>query len=209
MDGVYYVVRPEIVPATFEVTTVDKLNDALTKATDGDTINLAMGTYDLGNTQLSINKSLTIQGADGVILDWSTGVSGSVGIYVENAANVVFDNITFKHAAYHSLAGRPQWSGSLTVRNCTFDEGYGIFLGAGTGKLIVDRCVFDGRDIAIGGLDAGKTDWDRVTITNSSFIGCTEAIGFKTIGINGEDIFADMQANHNVVGLNQIKGYTV
>ena len=73
---------------------------------------------------------------------------------------------------------------------------------------MVDNCFFDDRDFAIGGLEEGLADWNRVTITNTDFTGCNEAIGFKLIGITAQEILDDLLANGNTgVGLDQIKGY--
>ena len=203
VDGTYYYeVGVEKINMIHSVATVEQFNAALANAVDGDTIMVASGSYSFEN-EVKVNKNVTIQGSTGTIFESNRN---KVAIYIEDDADVTFDNITFKEAGYHYLAGRPNWSGSLTVTNCVFADGYGIYLGEGTGELIIDHCFFDDRDCAIGGLENGKTDWERLTITNTDFTGCNEAIGFKSNGtITAQEILEDLLANNNTgVGLDQI-----
>ncbi|MBI5503605.1 MAG: hypothetical protein HY899_02310 [Deltaproteobacteria bacterium] len=106
---------------------------AITKASAGDTVNVAAGTY---NEQISITKALTVTGADGAVLDgtglaptWTTGVkirSGNVTFNNIDVTNYTQDGIT----AYDNI-DMP----NLHITNCKISNiqpgywGFGIYVG--------------------------------------------------------------------------------
>lgn len=143
------------------------------------TVYLTEGTYELGE---SVSSDLTIVGDGNVVLKTKAPVSGdNAGIHVSGSADLTVEGVTFKAegAAARGIATAPGYTGTISIKNCTFDGvATGIFLNACAGGTI-ENCVFQNCDagISVDGLS------DTLTIKNCSFSGNTEDIGTATTAI--------------------------
>ena len=143
------------------------------------TVYLTEGTYELGE---SVSSNLTIVGDGNVVLKTKAPVSGdNAGIHVSGSADLTVEGVTFKAegAAARGIATAPGYTGTISIKNCTFDGvATGIFLNACAGGTI-ENCVFQNCDagISVDGLS------DTLTIKNCSFSGNTEDIGTATTAI--------------------------
>ena len=131
--------------ATHNVTTVEGLRDVVANAASGDVVQITNpGTYAPG--QMHIPQNITIQGTEGVKLDYSTFRTGA-GISFGNVPN----GATFKDLEIYvgclnedNIGGHGGWqwdtfsSGVLTFDNCKFS---GLF---GNGKInhCFKNCTF-------------------------------------------------------------------
>ncbi len=101
--------------ATYPVTNAAELQNAITTAADGDTIQLTGNFQDIG--QIAINKNLTITGGT---------VTGNSSFAVGSNQNVTFTGVTFTdiNNATNNLSAiyASGLAGSLTVTDCTFAD---------------------------------------------------------------------------------------
>ena len=208
VDGVYYTVTPEIVPAVFKVATVDDLKIALNDAQNGDTIELGEGVYTL-DTVLRINKAITLKAADG---------ADSVTLKAAAASNVIIANpaagktITLEGLKFVSVSGMHSVTadnaGTVEYINCTFSgAGHGIYVSDDSNSnvlAVIDGCTFDNLNVAIGGIQK----WDDVAITDNTFVDCSEAVGYVSAGATGVNVLNTLVANGNTgVFESNVKGY--
>ncbi len=93
------------------------------------TVYLTEGTYELGE---SVSSNLTIVGDGNVVLKTKAPVSGdNAGIHVSGSADLTVEGVTFKAegAAARGIATAPGYTGTISIKNCTFDGvATGIFL---------------------------------------------------------------------------------
>ena len=128
-----------VVAATANAATINVPSDyptiqaAINAAAAGDTINVAAGTY---HEQLTILKALTINGADGAVLDgtgllptWTTGVQIKSGNVTFNNIDVI--NFTQDGITAYKKADMP----NIHITNCKVANiqpgnwGFGIYVG--------------------------------------------------------------------------------
>ena len=105
---------------TWNVDTAARLSEALSGAKNGDTINIAAGTYSI-TSALYIEASITIRGAgrDTTILDGG-GSSRIFFVEAPSGSTVAIDGLTF-HNGSASLGGALYVSsGAVTVEDCDF-----------------------------------------------------------------------------------------
>lgn len=152
---------------------------AVNAASDGDTIDVAAGTYDLGST-LNITKSVTIRGADrySVLLD-ASGVSG-YGIHV-HADGVILSGFTLKGPAALvavSYGIKVEGSNGLTINNVNV-QGSGRseidlngVMGATLTNIAVDGqgtpgtglAMTDSRNITMNGITTNGNNWGGIAV---------------------------------------------
>mgnify|MGYP002631146168 CR=1 FL=1 len=109
------------IAATNSVSPGDDIQAAVDGATDGDTIELAAGTYFLPPwEQINVSKSITIRGVGGRDLTIVDGGYSTRGFYL-NAPNIVIEG--------------------LTIQQCFENEGAGIYFAGGAGTIIRDCAI--------------------------------------------------------------------
>ncbi|MGF7119246.1 hypothetical protein [Methanobacterium oryzae] len=124
------------------------IQSGVTAASDGDTINIADGTYSgTGNNQITIDKNMNITGQsqNGTIIN-GTGT----WIFYNNANNVTIQNLTFVNAGngalYDDYGGAiyNNYYANMTINDCTFKENTAYGGGAimNDGNMIINRCTF-------------------------------------------------------------------
>src|SRR5690606_26557945 len=79
----------------FATATAGNLGRAVDLATDGDTVNVADGTHNIGSTRLIVDQSITLAGQSeaGAIID-GRGVGGGLGTMLVSADDVSLSNFT-------------------------------------------------------------------------------------------------------------------
>lgn len=121
----------------------DKPSAAIKAAKDGDTIEIAAGTYERDCSY--VNKdNVTIRGVgDGrAVLDAKGTSAGRKGILVTVGKNITIENIEFQNAGGEvNAAGIRAEGENLTVRNCKFLECNDALLG-GKGEVLIEHCEF-------------------------------------------------------------------
>jgi len=143
---------------------------AIDDAIDGDTIEVAAGTY--LESEMHIDKSLTIQGAgrSDTIVDVDGKTEGFYidtdnvtikDLTVKNAGldNIVFSFVTVSNATIDNIASLDSEFAGLKVHNSTITN------------LVINNCLFSGN--ATHGMRVSETGGgvDGMTITNSHFDG--------------------------------------
>lgn len=117
------------------------------------TIHLADGTYkDIGNTNLTINKNMTIIGQSkaGTIIDGQG--QGSI-FTINHGITVTFKNLTLSNASTNKNGGAINNNGTVTASNCNFNKDTATSLGGAiynNGTLTVSNCNFT-QNTAMGG----------------------------------------------------------
>jgi len=119
--------------ANWSVSTVAQLKSAISKAANGDTIQVKAGTYHITEPGgILVTKSLTIVGQGGRA-NFEADVPVEKGIFTikSTVASVTFSNIGFHDAANKddNGAGIRHQGGDLNVTNCLFDNNENGILG--------------------------------------------------------------------------------
>jgi WD40 repeat protein len=129
-----------------------KIQEAITAASEGDTIQVKAGTY---QENLTITKRLTLQGEgkdkvtiQGTVTILSTKlvtlsgftVKGGQGVYIEDSTTVVFSDNAFVESTAEGLLAR---SSSITVRGnlISRNKSYGLLLVLGSKALITGNTI--------------------------------------------------------------------
>jgi parallel beta-helix repeat protein len=129
-----------------------KIQEAITAASEGDTIQVKAGTY---QENLTITKRLTLQGEgkdkvtiQGTVTILSTKlvtlsgftVKGGQGVYIEDSTTVVFSDNAFVESTAEGLLAR---SSSITVRGnlISRNKSYGLLLVLGSRALITGNTI--------------------------------------------------------------------
>ncbi|MBQ6901061.1 MAG: hypothetical protein IJN72_09475 [Firmicutes bacterium] len=110
-SGAVVTTPPAPNPGTVTVTTAAELKSAIANAgTEPRTINMAAGTYDVGDFDVLAGKNITLNGTSGTIIE------GQMKLY----SNLTIDGITFNCGGQTPLTA---YTG-ITVRNCIFNDPY-------------------------------------------------------------------------------------
>ena len=147
---------------------------AVNAASDGDTINIAAGTY-----QENVNifeETLTLQGAgvDNTIVD---GVQNGDPVFEISCATVTLEDMTITNGMSTIGGGISSFSSTVAVNNCTISNnmvvGSGIFTGDGGGIFIDSESAMDVSNSTIssnmGDVGGGiNNDGGRLTITDTT-----------------------------------------
>lgn len=152
------------------------LQEALTKAQDGDTIELLSGDYPGG--WLIEGRRLTLRGmaGDKPIVFRGDGKAGAAkALLTVRGGEVRLENLEFRGARSQegSGAGLRFEGGRLTIENCSFfDNEYGLFaINDEKAELQIQRSVFGMAPRVVGGLhhllNVGRIA--RLTVTASRF----------------------------------------
>jgi hypothetical protein len=153
---------------------------AIDAASDGDTIEIAAGTYN--EYDITIDKSLTIQGAGAGKTVVDAQYMG--GVFLIEDYTVEMSSMTIQN-------GKGSWGGgincgincwgSLTLTNCVISgneaerSGGGIFLG---GPLTMTNCTVSGNKASLGGgIGAAWCTSYLTTMTNCTLSGNTAGAG--------------------------------
>jgi len=181
---------------------------------------------------LVVSRNLTIRGpatAPGVTIAMATGVQKR-HIYLESAAALLLDNVTFANGRATDFGGSILSRGYLTVRGCTFTgnhsdgEGGAIQSWGDSPRLNIENSTFSGNSAGTGGaFDGGALEMNfrHLTIVNNTtpsgqavvlwknpgtFINCLvagntgEGIGLS----NGASLSA--QSTNNLLGVGSTGG---
>ena len=159
----------------------DAINDAISKASSGDTINLGENkAYDIGNDTIEITKSINIKGNNVNI----TAGSSSYGLKIQ-ANNIEVSGITFINPidlpnygekfdgrAIHTIA-----SSNILIKDCKFiNYAYGIEMSSSQSSTI-ENCWFNGATTTVSGMSGAGTKAIQlmgsqyIDIINNTFYG--------------------------------------
>jgi len=166
----------DVLTADISVTgnTFQDIQDAIDRASEGDTIHLDSPLYTGSGTQINVNKNLlTIIGCEGCTL---TNTNGR--IFNVTGSNVTLKNIAFENGTSVSYisGGAIYWSGANgTVSNCNFTKnqisryGGAIYWTGANGT--VSNCYFTNNTARSGGY-GGAIYWTgaNATISDNFFI---------------------------------------
>ena len=139
--------------ATFPVATVAEFNNALSNASDGDTVSIIAGDYTIPSTGVPVG--VTIAGS-------STGTTTLDTASISGSNTGTLTNNTFKDIAFETTTdyanppqNGPSWTGIIshkttlnntTFENCTFDAGASgrnnaIYGGTANGNITFEGCT--------------------------------------------------------------------
>ena len=144
-------------------------DSVLASANDGDTINLAAGTYDLGTLGAGVAKDLTIVGTTGTYVTY-------LGVGVVDCGNLTVKNCTFKDNTVWCFVCI-EGSGVFTFDNCTFilddatSTGSAIYLAAqysGSKEYVIKNCSFAG-EYTEGAVVVQNSAPSTVTVSGNDF----------------------------------------
>lgn len=123
---------------------------AAATAQDGDTVEIAAGTYTSSDMVATWDQNdLTIRGVGGVANLDADGlvIANGKAIWVTTGDNITIEHIAFSHAVvdHNNGAGIRSEGERLTVRHCTFsDNQMGILTtNNGTEEILIEYCEFD------------------------------------------------------------------
>ena len=145
-------------------------------AGDGSTINIGAGTYDQSSS-ITIDKSITFNGAEGAIINKQTASTFSVSYDTPNTAVISIKGLTFTSADVGSSNPMINVLGPADVRvsDCTFSDcaggRYGLVRFQSDSIGTVDNCVF--KDL--NGTTSANNNYisilgnSVVTVKNSNF----------------------------------------
>ena len=145
-------------------------------AGDGSTINIGAGTYDQSSS-ITIDKSITFNGAEGAIINKQTASTFSVSYDTPNTAVITIKGLTFTSADVGSSNPMINVLGPADVRvtDCTFRDcaggRYGLVRFQSDSIGTVDNCVF--KDL--NGTTSANNNYisilgnSVVTVKNSNF----------------------------------------
>ncbi len=170
------------------------IRDAVTYASAGDVIEIAAGSYDLGEPgqkdatgpygyYLKIDTPVTLKGLGDVTITTSHEAAQNIGgvgclqnLVTVNADNVTLENLTFV-ANYNNAYGGPNkvvlvQGTNATVKNCVFktnekapeDGGSAVYFALNARKGLVEGCTTNYATISFDGLMDGEFD-----ILNNTF----------------------------------------
>ena len=152
-----------------ELATPATWDSVLASANDGDTINLAAGTYDLGTLGAGVAKDLTIVGTTGTYVTY-------LGVGVVDCGNLTVKNCTFKDNTVWCFVCI-EGSGVFTFDNCTFilddatSTGSAIYLAAqysGSKEYVIKNCSFAG-EYTEGAVVVQNSAPSTVTVSGNDF----------------------------------------
>ncbi|WP_295615591.1 right-handed parallel beta-helix repeat-containing protein [uncultured Methanobrevibacter sp.] len=117
------------------------LQDEINNCHENDTIILKNDIYQEGLNQISISKSLIIDG-NGYIID----AQQKSGIFTIRSSNVILRNINFRNAGGETSGAIEIYQSDCVIENCNFENNSGRFNGAaillGGGSLYVSNSTF-------------------------------------------------------------------
>ncbi|MFA6170975.1 MAG: Ig-like domain-containing protein [Patescibacteria group bacterium] len=177
----------------------DTIQEAVTKSTAGDTIDIAAGTYDQGASEITINKSLTIAGPNvsispnggsrvaEAIIEGSAGGGPATFNITSGTAVVTFEGLTF---ATTGAEMRSDASGAtISLRK-------NIFSGAMTDGLYFEDPILTLDDNLFTSIDTPNADTvqvgghysasaNTITITNNTWTGITSSGALNLSSVTG------------------------
>jgi hypothetical protein len=187
---------------------------AINKASAGDTINVAAGMYPEGPGPLSINKRLTLLGAQAGIdartrSELESTISDSQGTSV-SASGVVIDGFTIQNSVVSAFTGYGIWlnpgvSGTQIVNDIFQNNIVGLGLANRGAEALIQHSVFRDNNQAGGAsgsgiytdVDVGGALVENVRINENSFTGNDNAgidISNTAFGVGGVN---NVEVTHN------------
>jgi predicted outer membrane repeat protein len=145
-----------------------RLSDIIASATSGDTIVFNCGTATIPFvTAITINKDLTIDGANTITFD---GGHSTNFLFVDGVS-VTVKNLIFQNGS-NSLGGAIFTNSALTVINSTFSDNYGGLAGGSiasmaSATITISDSTFTGNGALLDG--GAINSLGTITITNSTF----------------------------------------
>lgn len=191
-----------------EINTAEKLKEAITSASDGDTIKLS-GDITLDSTwgstgnPLTVSKNITIEG-NGYTIDGDgkyafLDITASVKLQLQN---LIITNMYTGDDGAVINAGKKNTSPSVELRNCIIKEnsGYHGIIYSRYGSLLIDHCTFmDNKCNGTSSSNYGNIyvyNSGAATIQNSILVNNTGKNGTVNNDINAKSITGD----YNVIG---------
>jgi uncharacterized repeat protein (TIGR01451 family) len=167
--------------------TYSNISSAYDAAADnGDTIFITDGQYSgSGNTNITINKNLTIQGQsqNGTIIN---GTGTNWIFHINPGCNVTIQNLTLTNGKRIDMGGAIQNNGNLTLTNCTFANNTaangGAICNQRSSNMTVSDCTFIGNSgTSVGG--GAIITFGSSYVSDSIFTNNTAAINGGAINI--------------------------
>jgi len=123
-----------------------------TVSSDG-TVNIADGVYSgYGNTNITINRNMTIQGQSqaGTIIN---GTDTNWIFNIQPGISVTLENLTLTNGYTTNVGGAVSNQGNLTLNNCTFTQNQAFRGGAiyNQDNLTVNNCTFSNNRASVDG----------------------------------------------------------
>lgn len=180
------------------------LEEAISAASDGNTILVKSGTYDV-NSVIYINKNLTIVGEEEVVFE----SAGSNSILVpSNGAKLIISDVEFKGTKVGQQRGIEMVANTEVIAtDCIFDTLIGGIYANPGAKINVSGSTFRNVVAAIG----TDTAAGNLTITGNTFEdSCEEAVGFTAPNdteANFDALKAGIIANNTGATEDNVKSY--
>ena len=154
------------------------IKGALGKATAGDTVEVAAGTY---VENVSVTKQLTIRGAgEGTtIIDGNGKVTGASTVTIGTGVQAVIERLTIRNGSNPGVGGGVRNDGDLTLSRVTVRDsvagntGGGIGLFATGAALTLQNSTVISNTASSGGGIGSYADDHRITLTASAVVSNT------------------------------------
>lgn len=172
------------------------IQGAITKASPGDTINVASGTY---VEEVIVNKTLTLLGAQAdvdarnrVAVPESI-VSGPNGSFSLEANNVILNGFTVSGSISNAgIKTSPTYSGYQILNNIIEGNVFGLYLHSeGTTQTIVSQNLFNNNNIAGSASGNGiysDQGLDNVSISDNKFTGAHANASIALVNTTSSDV---------------------
>ena len=184
--------------------TADDLQNLINDAAEGGVIDLVAGAiYDVGSTQFTLTKKVTINGNGATIIASGAAQGGQGAVIIAKAAGTTFKDIIFKNSDGHKEYGEGVAGNAIelaiengTVDNCTFlDWSSGIY-GRGAAFCTIMNSYFNGSSDLVTGAGKGEKGTKAINLMGSHDItvkGCT----FEGQVLDGISIASN--SGHNIM----------
>jgi LPXTG-site transpeptidase (sortase) family protein len=191
------------------------INGAIGKAADGDTINVAIGTYTGTGTEVAlIDKNITLSGGWDTTFTMQSGTSiidgqgARRGITVPLGITAILDNFTVQNGFHDNQGGGVRNNGTLTINNSVIRNNVSHWMGGGIftyGTLTINDTILSGNSAGTiansgGGGGGAIQNYNGTTTLNNSTVSGNTLLGF----FNGSGIsnFATLILNNSTVSNN-------
>ena len=184
--------------------TADDLLNLINDAAEGGVIDLVAGAiYDVGSTQFTLTKKVTINGNGATIIASGAAQGGEGAVIIAKAAGTTFKDIIFKNSDGHKEYGEGVAGYAIelaiengTVDNCMFlDWNSGIY-GKGAAFCTIMNSYFNGSSDLVTGAGKGEKGTKAINLMGSHDItvkGCT----FEGQVLDGISIASN--SGHNIM----------
>ena len=195
--------------------TADDLQNLINDAVDG-VVNLEAGAiYDIGSTQFTFDKKVTVNGNGATILASGAAQGGSGAVFIAKVAGTAFKDLIFKNSDGHKEYGEGVAGYAIelaiengTVDNCQFlDWSSGVY-GRGASFCNITNSYFNGSSDLVTGAGKGEKGTKAINLMGSHDItvkGCTfegqVLDGISIASNSGNNIMTDNTFIDNVYAI--------